>query len=64
VLMEAIDNLIMVFIPGAMDAGLTTLVFWGSLATSLMIAGALAFPLNRWFVSRGMGHAVLHAHHH
>ena len=59
VLMEIIDNLIMLVIPGAMDAGLGTLRFWGSLVGSLLIAGALAFPLNRWLIRRGQGHAVI-----
>jgi hypothetical protein len=63
-LMEAIDNVIMLVIPGAMDADLTTVLFWGSLLASLLIAGALAFPLNRWLIAKGMGHAALHAHHH
>jgi Domain of unknown function (DUF4396) len=62
-LMEIVDNVIMVVIPGAMDAGPTTLLFWGSLAASLVIAGIVAFPLNRWLIGRGMGHAVVHAHH-
>ena len=63
-LMELVDNLIMVFIPGAMDAGLGTLLFWGSLIASLIVAGVVAFPLNRWLISRGQGHAVLRQHHH
>ena len=63
-LMEVIDNLIMIAIPGAMDAGLTRPLFWASLLASLVIAGLVAFPLNRWLIGRGMGHAVLHAHHH
>jgi hypothetical protein len=63
-LMEIVDNLIMLFIPGAMDAGLSTLLFWGSLLASLVIAGIVAFPLNRWLISRGAGHAVLHRYHH
>jgi hypothetical protein len=46
-LMEVVDNLIMLFIPGAMDAGLSTVLFWGSLVASLVIAGSVAFPLNR-----------------
>jgi hypothetical protein len=63
-LMELVDNAIMLYIPGAMEAGLGTLLFWGSLAAALIIAGAIAFPLNRWLISRGMGHAVIHRHHH
>jgi uncharacterized protein DUF4396 len=63
-LMEAVDNLVMVFIPGAMEAGLSTLLFWWSLLVSLVIAGVLAFPLTRWLIGRGKGHAIIHAHHH
>ena len=62
-IMEVIDNLIMLVIPGAMDAPLTSPLFWGSLAVALLIAGAFAFPVNRWLISRGRGHAVVHAHH-
>jgi hypothetical protein len=58
--MELVDNLILVVIPGAMDAGLGTLLFWGSLAFALVIAGALAVPVNRWLIARGKGHAVVH----
>ncbi len=61
--MEIVDNAIMLLIPGAMDAGLTNLLFWGSLAVALVIAGAVAFPVNRWLIARGKGHAVVHAHH-
>ena len=64
VLMETIDNLIMLIIPGAMEAGLSSMLFWGSLGASLLIAGAAAFPLNRWLIDRGRGHAVVHQHHH
>ena len=60
--MEIVDNAIMLVIPGAMDAGLTNLLFWGSLSFALLIAGAAAFPLNRWLIARGKGHAVVHAH--
>ena len=63
-IMEVVDNAIMVLIPGAMDAGLDTALFWGSLAVALLIAGAAAFPVNRWLISRGWGHAVVHQHHH
>jgi hypothetical protein len=58
--MEVVDNLIVVTIPGAMEAGLGDLLFWGSLAFSLVIAGALAVPVNRWLIGRGKGHAVVH----
>ena len=61
--MEIVDNAIMLLIPGAMDAGLTNLLFWGSLAVALVLAGAVAFPVNRWLIARGKGHAVVHAHH-
>ena len=62
--MEVVDNAIMLLIPGAMEAGLTNLLFWGSLAVALLIAGAVAFPVNRWLIARGKGHAVVHEHHH
>jgi Domain of unknown function (DUF4396) len=62
-IMEIVDNAIMLVIPGAMDAGLAHPLFWGALAVSLAIAGAAAFPLNRWLISRGRGHAVVHAYH-
>ena len=61
--MEVIDNLIMVIIPGAMDAGLGAPLFWGSLVAALLIAGAAAFPVNRWLIARGRGHAAVHQHH-
>lgn len=62
-IMEIVDNAIMLVIPGAMDAHLTSPLFWGSLAAALVIAGAVAFPVNRWLIARGRGHAVVHAHH-
>jgi len=62
-LMELVDNLVMLVVPGAMNAGLSSLLFWGSLAASLVIAGIAAFPLNRWLIGLGKGHAVAHAHH-
>ena len=62
-IMEVIDNAIMLAIPGAMDAGLGSPLFWGSLAVALLIAGAFAFPVNRWLIARGKGHAVVHQHH-
>ena len=64
--MEIVDNLIILIIPGAMEAGLTSLLFWGSLAFALAVAFVAAFPVNRWLIARGKGHAVvheLHGHH-
>jgi hypothetical protein len=61
--MEIVDNLIILIIPGAMEAGLTSLLFWGSLAFALVLAFVAAFPLNRWLIARGRGHAVVHHYH-
>jgi len=61
--MEIVDNLVMVLVPGAMMAGPTTLLFWGSLVFALLIAGAAAFPVNRYLISRGRGHAVVHQYY-
>lgn len=58
--MEVVDNLVVVLIPGAMDAGLGDLLFWGSLSFSLVVAGMFAVPVNRWLIARGKGHAVVH----
>src|SRR3954462_3283162 len=58
--MEVVDNAIMLVIPGALDAGLGDMLFWGSLAFSLAIAGAFALPVNRWLLARGKGHAAVH----
>lgn len=62
-IMEIVDNLVMLAIPGAMDAPLSSGLFWGSLAFSLAAAGAVAFPVVSWLIARGKGHAVVHAHH-
>ena len=61
--MELVDNAILVVIPGAMEAGLGDVLFWVSLAFALLIAGAAAFPVNRYLIARGKGHAVVHAYH-
>ncbi len=61
--MEIVDNLVMIVVPGAMEAGLTSLLFWGSLAFALAVAFVAAFPVNRYLISRGKGHAVVHEHH-
>jgi hypothetical protein len=62
-IMEIVDNAIVLAIPGAMDATLGDLGFWASLALALLLAGAAAYPANRWLLARGRGHAVVHAHH-
>lgn len=61
--MEVVDNALMLAIPGAMDASLDSLLFWAALAVSLAIAAVAAFPVNRWLIARGRGHAVVHAYH-
>ena len=61
--MEIIDNTVIVAVPGAMDAQLNDWLFWGSLAFSLVIAFIVTTPVNRWMISRGLGHAVVHGHH-
>lgn len=61
--MELVDNAIMLTVPGAMDAHLTQLLFWGTLAVSLLVAGVLAYPVNRWLIIRGRGHALVHDVH-
>ena len=62
--MEVVDNLVMRAVPGAMDAPVSSLLFWGALAFALAVAAVAAFPINRWLIGRGSGHAVVHAHHH
>ncbi|MBI5045120.1 MAG: DUF4396 domain-containing protein [Candidatus Levybacteria bacterium] len=62
--MEIMDNLIMLIIPGAMDAPLISLLFWGSLATSLFVAFWSAYPVNMYLIKKGKGHAVVHKYHH
>ena len=58
--MEIVDNAIMLVIPGAMEAGVGSLVFWASLSVALVIAGAIALPVNRWLIARGKGHVAVH----
>jgi len=62
-IMEVVDNAIILLIPGAIDLGLGDVGFWLSLAIALLIAGAAAYPANRWLISRGKGHAVVHEQH-
>jgi hypothetical protein len=62
--MEVVDNLVMAVIPGAMDAGLVNVVFWVGMMISLLAAFFAAYPVNRYLLQRGKGHALLHEHHH
>ena len=61
--MEIVDNAVMLLVPGAMMAGLDSLLFWGSLAFALLVAFVVTVPVNRWLVARGKGHAVVHRYH-
>src|SRR3954466_6706533 len=61
--MEIVDNLFILIVPGALAAGPGDALFWWSLMVGLLIAGAVAYPVNRWLLARGKGHAVVHAHH-
>jgi hypothetical protein len=61
--MEIVDNLFILIVPGAISAGLGQPLFWWSLIVSLLIAGVVAFPVNRWLIARGKGHAAVHAQH-
>ncbi|WP_432497392.1 DUF4396 domain-containing protein [Kineococcus auxinigenes] len=62
--MEIIDNTAMLAIPGAMHSGVASWIFWASLAGALALAFVITTPINRWMISRGKGHAVVHAYHH
>jgi hypothetical protein len=62
--MEIVDNAVILIVPGAMDAGLSSLLFWFTLAFSLGVAFVAAFPVNRYLIARGRGHAVVHEYHH
>jgi len=61
--MEIVDNVIMLVVPGAMDASLSEPLFWGTLIVALLLAGVAAYPVNRWVIQRGRGHALVHQHH-
>jgi hypothetical protein len=62
--MELVDNAFVVTVPGAMEAGLASALFWGTLLASLVIAFVVTVPVNRWLIARGRGHAVMHEYHH
>ena len=61
--MEIVDNAMLLIIPGAMDASVDSWLFWGSLALALMVAWVVTFPVNRWLLARGRGHAAVHGAH-
>ena len=61
--MEIVDNAVLLLYPGAMDAGLDSFLFWGALALALAVAFVITVPVNRWMISRGKGHAVVHEYH-
>jgi hypothetical protein len=63
VVMEAVDNAVIALVPGAMEAGLDSLLFWASLAVGFAVAFAVTFPVNRWLIARGRGHAIAHGRH-
>ena len=62
--MEVVDNAFLVLVPGAMEATLSSSLFWWSLAASLAIAFVVTVPVNHWMIGRGKGHAVVHSMHH
>ena len=62
--MEIVDNAVMLVVPGAMEAGVGSFLFWGSLAFALAVAFVAAYPVNRYLIARGRGHAVVHEYHH
>ena len=61
--MEIVDNAILLLVPGAMEAHLDSWLFWGALAFAFAVAFVVTLPVNRWLISRGKGHAVVHAYH-
>jgi membrane protein YdbS with pleckstrin-like domain len=61
--MELVDNAVVLVVPGAMEAGLLDVLFWASLAFSLVVAFVVTVPVNRALIARGRGHAVVHAYH-
>jgi hypothetical protein len=63
IVMEIVDNGIMLMIPGAMEAHITDAFFWGSLVVALSVAFVVTYPINRWLISRGRGHALAHSSH-
>jgi hypothetical protein len=63
-IMEIVDNVFVLLVPGAIDAGLGDAKFWWSIALGFAIAFPAAWAANRWLIARGKGHAVVHQYHH
>lgn len=61
--MELVDNGVILLVPGAMDAKLTSWLFWATLAFAFVVAFAVTTPVNKSLIARGKGHAVVHAYH-
>jgi hypothetical protein len=61
--MEIVDNAFILFVPGAIAAGLDTALFWWSLLVSLVVAFIVTVPVNKWLIGKGKGHAVVHGLH-
>ena len=58
--MEIVDNAVVLLVPGAMEASLDSVFFWGALSFALAVAFVIALPVNRWLIGRGKGHAAVH----
>lgn len=61
--MELVDTGVMLVVPGAMDAGVVQPLFWISMIIALTVAFFAALPVNKYLLSRGKGHALMHHHH-
>jgi hypothetical protein len=62
--MEVVDNAVMALIPGAMEAGLLNPVFWLGMMIALSAAFVAAYPVNKYLLARGKGHALTHHYSH
>ena len=62
-IMEVIDNAVMLLVPGAMDAYLNELLFWGPMLGGFVVAFPFAWYANRYLLARGKGHALVHQYH-
>jgi hypothetical protein len=62
-IMEVIDNVVVVLVPGAMDAGIDDPLIYGSIAAGFAVAYPFAYLANRYLLARGKGHALVHEYH-